>query len=437
MVLGRLQTERDRQRVLDGLEGVASESDVGFERGEIADILSGLGKRVFLLHNVHEDHPVTFQTRWVLSYLAGPMTRTQVKTLMASKKALMKYDDESEPKGTGRENSETRTSPVKEATTRRDISQRPVLPPSITQVFLPIRCRVQEDQLVYCPGLLATGGVHFVNTRKGLSAEEEPCQLAMFEGPTATVHWDASESIQSDSGRIESDPALPGEFTEIPAEASQSKSYTKWRKRLADHLYRSARFPLWRSPALDEYSFHGESEREFRIRLVERAREARDAHIETLRKKYAPKLRAMEERVRKAEARAGRERREASDARVQSAISLGATILSAVLGRKRISSTTVGKAATAARGWNRASQQADDVQEAEKSVQSHAEKLEDLELELEQEVQELTGRFDALSETFDEVELKPRRTDIDIQQLALAWVPMAKDSLGNLKPIYK
>ncbi len=80
--IGRLQTERDKARLLEGLEGVAAGSESKFDRQKMEETLAGLGKRVFLMYNVHEDAPVVFQTRWALSYLPGPLTRAQIKTLM-------------------------------------------------------------------------------------------------------------------------------------------------------------------------------------------------------------------------------------------------------------------------------------------------------------------------------------------------------------------
>ena len=77
--IGRLQTERDKTRMLDGLEGAAAGS---LDRAEADRILSALAKRVFLLHNVHEPAPVVFQTRWTMSYLRGPVSREQIATLM-------------------------------------------------------------------------------------------------------------------------------------------------------------------------------------------------------------------------------------------------------------------------------------------------------------------------------------------------------------------
>ncbi len=84
--IGRLQTERDKDRLLEGLEGVAAGSEAGFDRQKMSETLAGLGKRVFLMYNVHEDAPVTFQTRWTMSYLAGPLTRVQIKALMDPRK---------------------------------------------------------------------------------------------------------------------------------------------------------------------------------------------------------------------------------------------------------------------------------------------------------------------------------------------------------------
>ena len=84
--LGRLQTQRDKDRVLEGLEGASTVAGHAFDRKKMDEILSGLGNRVFVMNNVHEDKPVVFQTRWALSYLRGPLTREQIQALMAPRK---------------------------------------------------------------------------------------------------------------------------------------------------------------------------------------------------------------------------------------------------------------------------------------------------------------------------------------------------------------
>ncbi|MEM7317276.1 MAG: ATP-binding protein, partial [Planctomycetota bacterium] len=430
------QTEQDKQRVLDGLQGASAESGGGFDRERISEILSGVGKRVFMMHNVHDSHPVTFHTRWALSYLAGPMTRTQIKALMDGKKTNLAQEDsyaEAAPA--------MPSAPVEQAAAPAPEPppepQRPVLPPDISQVYLPIRRAYRGDDITFEPRFLAMGRIHFVDTRKGLSADEELAMLTSLDGGAFGIDWDDALHLDMDSDELESDPPEPGSHAEVPAEASKGKSFTAWKKSLADHIYRSRRFVLLKCAATKEISEPGESERDFRIRISEEVREKRDEEVEKLRKKYTSKINTLEERIRKAELRVEREQQEASGAKMQTAISFGATVLSAVLGRKTFSSTTVGRAASAARGIGRSAKQADDVRRAQADVDSYQQKLEDLVSELESEIEEIEDKYDADSLELDELLLKPRKTDIDIRHVALAWVPFGRDAAGTKIPLFR
>jgi hypothetical protein len=332
--LGRLQTERDKERVLDGLEGASSEAGEAFDRGQISEILSGVGKRVFLMHNVHERGPRTFHTRWALSYLSGPMTRTQIKKLMAEKKAALATP--AAPAAVMAHDTPTATAAASTAAALADVGAgRPVLPPQVSQVFLPIRRASGSAQIVYEPRLLAIGKVHFVDTRKDLAADEDIALLASMDRGAFGIDWDEAARIELTPDDLEQEPPLPGSFADVCTEASQSKSYTAWRKALEDHVYRTRRYRLFRCKQLSAYSEPGETERDFRIRLAERAREERDEHIEKLRDKYTSRLATAEERVRKARLRVDREREQADGARMQSMISTGAAVLSMVLGRRK------------------------------------------------------------------------------------------------------
>ena len=336
--LGRLQTDQDKQRVLDGLEGASSEAGAGFDRGEMSEILSGVGKRVFLMHNVHDAHPVTFHTRWVLSYLAGPMTRSQIKELMAAKK----------PQAIA-QSSYAESAPVQRASFAAEPApaaapepvaaappppQRPVLDPKIPQVFLPIREAYRGD-IVYEPRLIALGRVHFVDTRKGLAADEDLAMLVDLDADAFGIEWDEAAHLALTADDVERDAPLPGSYADVPSEASNAKSYTAWKKSLADHIYRSRRYILLKCAELKETSEPGETERDFRIRLTEEARERRDELVEKLRKKYVSKIDTMEERLRKAELRVEREAEQAKSAKMQTMISLGATVLGGLLGTSR------------------------------------------------------------------------------------------------------
>src|SRR5579872_5882039 len=157
--IGRLQTERDKARVLDGLEGASTAAGATFDRQKMDQSLSGLGKRVFLMNNVHENQPVVFQTRWALSYLRGPLTREQIQGLMAPRKALAKTSafDVERSLSPG-------TSVSKAALP--GATQRPVLPPEIQEFFMATRDRpVAGSTLVYQPALFGSARVHYVQSK--------------------------------------------------------------------------------------------------------------------------------------------------------------------------------------------------------------------------------------------------------------------------------
>jgi hypothetical protein len=305
-----------------------------------------------------------------------------------------------------------------------------VLPPGVPQVFLPLRRMVSPEEVEYRPHLLAITKVHFVDTRKKLSAAEEIAFLSSLNAGPLGVEWSKAEELDLISDDLEREPSKGARFADVPPEAHKVRSYSSWRKALANHLYRSRRYDLFHSANLKEYSEPGETERDFRIRLVERAHEERDKQVDKLRKKYTSKIDTLEERLRKAELRVEKEVQEASGAQLQTAISFGATILSALLGRKTLSSRTIGRATTAARGVGRASKQADDVRRAQDDVAAYEEKLHEMEEELADEIQEIQQRLDPLQEELDTIQLKPRRTEIAIRHLALAWVPFSTDGDG-------
>ncbi|MDH5335475.1 MAG: ATP-binding protein, partial [Nitrospira sp.] len=122
--IGRLQTERDKARVLEGLEGASTSTGKRFDRGRMEQTLAGLGNRIFLMNNVHEDEPVVFETRWCLSYLRGPLTRTQIKTLMEPVRGAV---------STGS------SAPTIKSTKGAKGGARPMLPPDVPQHFMPLR----------------------------------------------------------------------------------------------------------------------------------------------------------------------------------------------------------------------------------------------------------------------------------------------------------
>ncbi len=415
--LGRLQTERDKKRVIDGLLGASSDLD----RGDIERILSGVDKRVFLLHNVHEDEPALFRVRWAMSYLCGPLTRNQIKRVMKDYKRPAAAAPEAAPAAMA-----AVPAPKKAAA-----SPRPVLPPAIPQCFLPLRGRARG--LHYRSHLVGLARVHFIDARKGLETSEELALLLDLEGASRVDWYDARE-VDLHEDQLEDDPADDGaDYGALPEAANERKSFTAWRKALADMLYRSRRYELLQSKTFGVVSQPGESERDFRIRLADVAREERDAKTDKLRKRFAGKAATLENRILRAEQKVEREQEQAKQKKYDSMISVGTSLLGALLGRKKVSVTNLRRAKSAFRGVGQVAKEKQDVVRAEEQLIVLQQQLEDLNAELETEVEELTAHFEQELEELDTLALKPRKTDIDILVMALAWVPFRENEDGDLE----
>jgi DNA repair exonuclease SbcCD ATPase subunit len=158
--------------------------------------------------------------------------------------------------------------------------------------------------------------------------------------------------------------------------------------------------------------------------------------LDKLRKKYASKIRTLEDRIARAEQKVDVERQQAEGAKLQTAISWGTTILSAVLGRKTFGVGTMGRAATAARGIERSRRQASDVSRAQQQLSRYEQQLEELELELEQEQDLINDKYDPLQEELDTMELKPRRADVDVRTIALGWAPFVVHEDGAAEALF-
>lgn len=407
--LGRLQTERDKLRVLEGLEGAAATAGQTFDRQKMEQTLAGLGSRVFLMNNVHEDAPIVFRTRWALSYLRGPISRAQIEQLMAP----LKQQSVATRKSFG--DASDAQPPTAE-------SNRPMLPPDINEAFLPARVRV--DDMVYRPALLGTGRVHFVSSRDDVDCWDEVTLLRIARGEVPPDLWhEADEWDEEEFPEPQSEPQPDSRFAELPTELTAKRSYSRWATALKDYLYRNRRLPVWTCPALKETSRTDETESDFRIRLRHAAREERDLQVEKLRARYASKFRTLEDRIRRAEQKVEREKAQKSDKTVSAGISVLTSIAGALFGRKLRSVTNVSRAGTALRRAGSVRKEAADVRHAEEALESLLDRHAELNEEVEAEVQIIQDRFDPDLMELNQKEIKPRKSDITVDRVQLVWLP--------------
>ena len=435
--IGRLQTERDKARVLEGLEGIAAGSGQRFDRQQMEQTLAGLSNRIFLLNNVHEDGTEVFESRWAMSYLRGPLTRTQIKSLMQRTKAQttaappVPVVAAQVPATAPAPEPAQAASPVTSAA-----SQRPVLPPDISQFFIPVRVGEGNSTLMYQPMLLGAAEVHFSDS-KSLEMTQQVSLLATINDGPVAVDWARAETIDLPFADLEQTANEGAQFAGLPSTASKAKNYTAWKKDFANWVYRNQRLELLESPSLDLASNPGESERDFRVRLQLLAREKRDEAVEKLRQKFAPKVAAMEERKRRAEQAVAREAEQASGQKMQTAISFGATLLSSFFGRKTLSLTNLGRATTAVRGVSRSMKESSDVGRAQETVEAVNQQLADLDAQLKSETEAIQQAGDPQTETLEKVSLKPTRANIDVKLVTLAWAPYWRDEQGQTTPAWQ
>jgi rhamnose utilization protein RhaD (predicted bifunctional aldolase and dehydrogenase) len=221
-------------------------------------------------------------------------------------------------------------------------------------------------------------------------------------------------------------------YLPVPSACLKKTNYTAWEKDLVDYLFRNAKLPLYRNLHLKKISQPGESERDFIVRLQQESREARDEAIEKLRDTYSKKIATLEERIRKAEQAVQREKDQARDAGIQTAVSLGSTLLSAFLGRKKVSTSSVGKAVTAARSMSRQAKQKGDVTRSKETVETYREQLAELEKALQADIDKISDKLDAKSEDVTAYEVKPLKRDCVVKALSLTWEPLRRESDGSL-----
>jgi len=431
--IGRLQTERDKARVLEGLEGASASSGRKFDKRAMEQLLAGLGNRVFLMNNVHEDAPEVFQTRWTLSYLRGPLTRTQIKTLMEPVKRKMldvKGSVDSEQPG-----SSVAMAHISPFTSHLS---RPMLPPDVPQHFIPVRgSQPSGSALIYQPMLLGASQVRVSDSKAGVDVTQDITVLVPISDDAVAVDWDRSVEAGLALADLESTPTDDGaQFGFVPSAASKAKSYEAWNKDFTGWLFRTRKVDLLMSPSTKEVSKPNESERDFRVRLQQSGREARDKQSDSLRQKYAPKIAALQDRIRRAGQMVERQQAESRSSQMQAAISVGASILGAFLGRKTISAANIGRATTAIRGAGRAIKESKDVGQAEENVLALQQQLADLEAQFKTETDVLAAATNPLNEKLETISLKPTKANIAVKLVVLAWTPHWRDSGGATVPAW-
>ncbi|MCB1624175.1 MAG: hypothetical protein KDI32_06280 [Pseudomonadales bacterium] len=411
-LIGRLQTERDKLRLLDGLESALA--GAALERSELDKMMSSLTQRVFLLRNVHENAPILMKSRWALSYLRGPLTGTEISRLMAPRRSALASSSTTNTVGTAPQPSNAPAIPA--------AATRPSIAGDVTEYFLP--SNVSGGPINYRPMVLGSAKLHFIDSKLKLDQWQTTCYLAPLGDDGKRVLWEEALVNADFRSRLLGSPSDgTAGYDDLPGAAMRAAAYQAFGKQLAAFLYERQRAQLWVADSLKMTSLPGEAEGDFRARLAHAAREQRDDAVEVLRGKYAQKIQRLQDQVRRAADKHVREQSQLSSQRLQTVVSIGTTVLGALFGRKAISATSVGRAATAINKAKRIGSEQQDVAQAEESLDVLQQRLTAMQQECEAEIATLTQSLDPAAIVLTETAVTPRKSDLAIGEVALVWTP--------------
>lgn len=403
--VGKLQTDKDRSRVIEGLS-VSSNGNESRESMEAK--LSAVGTRTFLLRSIYAESPTLFQTRWTLSYLKGPLTLPQIEILMAKKDREEAAEEES----------------VKADTTLK-ATPKPSIPSGVKEFYLPPK-NVQGNQPYY-PRILGIGKLHYVDSKTKTDLWKEYVLAAPLSDDGSTVLWNESDQIETASESLRTEQPQNAAFEELPSGLMNQKNYSDYNKSFGTYLYQNQVYDVFVAPSLKIVSKGNETEGDLRSRIGIALREKRDQDIQKLRDRYQPKITSLMEKIKRAQDKLEVKQTQASQSKLETYVSAGATLLGAILGRGRITSTTVTQAGSTIRKAGRISKQTQDVEQSESSLTSLQQQLNDIDDELEREIEHVQSASPD-DVKIDTVALRPRKGDVTVDNIAVLWSPKGVES---------
>lgn len=446
--IGRLQTENDRNRLLDGMQDVVTASGESFSRAELDRLIAGLGKREFIMNNVSARQLTLFESRFALSYLKGPMSLSELQ--QAREMGLSASAGQVAVSPAPAWLSQAASSSATEARPGLDLDQvqtpdlevRPVnilagqatastvagvehsmreildeIPKGISSYFMPTDRKASS----YRPVLVALSQTSFYDKETGEAEMLSELRLAHCQEGPLPIRWEESQLLDLDVDDLLPYPENPeAELRELPAAFKDKAAYKEWERDLIDYLYRNQRLTRYTNRK-KTHSRSGESERDFRIRMDRESKEERAIALDALRAKYEKRLATQEEKIRKASQQVDQRAARQDDAKRQTAISVASSVLGALMGGKVLSSGNLGRATTASRSASRVNRLGEEVERAEESVAKYRADYDALVQEMQEELQNLEASLQRDYLEVSELEQKPLKRDIRVPFLAILW----------------
>lgn len=400
--IGKLQTERDKKRVLDGLQAA---SNGELDANTLEKMIASTGNRVFIMRSIYEKAPVLFETRWTMSYLRGPLTLTQISKL--TQKIISSL-----PELARELTSDNQASKIVE---------KPIVPSGISEFFW-IKPS-QSKNICYRPLILGSAKLHFVDTKNKIDTWQGLDLLAGLD--QGSVLWDESENFTAAKGQLQKEPIAGSSFEELPLALAKEKNYASFEKSFLTSLYQNQTLTIFQLPELNLSSQPNQSEGEFRSQISLLLREKRDESIKKLQTKYADKIAVLTDRVRRAEEKVTEKKQKRGWLMFETALSFMTSLIEAFMGRG-VTKGTISKAGTSMRRAGKIGQGNQDATRAEEDCGNYKQQLDDLQEQLTREIAQVSSNLDANVFKLETLQIRPRKSDIVVEKIALVWSPILK-----------
>ncbi len=445
--IGKLQTERDKERLLDGLESAGG----GISRSAIDKLISTLNKRVFLMNNVHENQPAQFKSRWAMNFLAGPMTRNQIPALNrlvgADKISAFVPGQVPTTMGTtGKGNSFDAgltapgplsapmpgldPAPVRPVRSRMGSDTRPPVPRGVAEYFLPTNLSlteamrvsgrslpdVQVSGVLYKASILASANVRFLDRKYNVDTEVSRATLVHNPDKRGVVRWEDHFFNNFPVGEVENSPAPQARFSTLDAPMNESSRMKALEKDFSDWLYRTQTVTARANVALKVYAGPDVSPADFMKACAESAREARDAEVEKKKTQFERKIDTIENRLAREERELHEDEAELAHRKLEE---MGTHFENIFGGRSR-SRRRISTSLTKRRMTEQAKA---DVEESKDAIAEYQRQITDLDEEMQQTVQEINDRWGDIVNKVEELEIRPTKSNIYVELFGVAWMP--------------
>jgi hypothetical protein len=461
--IGKLQTDQDKQRLLDGLESAAQGA---LDRGTMDKLISGLGKRVFIMQNVHEKTPLIFQTRWTMNFLAGPLTRSQIPALNALVGAGQQASastnpqqvspvPQSTPSGVGPIPAVTpmpgepvpaavrSQSPAAGATStsaRQGSSTRPSAPAGIAEVFLPQNMSFTKaaadsgrslppgavpDGLIYSPALIASAQVRFLDRKYNLDSEMVKSVLVKAVDKRGVVRWDDFAAKVPDVAAMDPAPDPQARYASLEAPLTDGKILAALQRDFSDWVYRTSKIIIRSNPTLGLNATPDVSQADFMKACAEAARTAREAAMVKATATIDRQITALNEKLSREQRELDQDKAELEQRKREELVSGAETVFSLLGGRRS-------RSISAAMSKHRMTAQSKgDVTESVDAIAEYTKQLAQLAQTRQQILDEAGSKWGDVVNQITEIPVLPKKTDIYINLFGVAWLPYYQVKSGD------